>query len=106
MENLKIGWLSPSGELVECCSYDHIAAAKEIADTRGMAAAWHPDDALMGAGWAYIGLSSFGTRELRIGWGKFLTDYQKNFLKPYFENEFIPVNGVAMMRWAEENGNL
>ena len=34
-KELKLGWLSPDGELVECNSFDHISSASEICDKLG-----------------------------------------------------------------------
>lgn len=93
------------GDLVECTSYDHVATAEGIVKKIGLSLPEkrHSDDALMEAGWAYIGVSSLGLPEWRIGWKHFLTDYQKNFLKQYFDDPKRPVNEMARYRWAEEN---
>ena len=100
---LKFGWLSPAGELWECCSYDHCSTARKIVDKYGYATIQHrcADDCLMANGWAYIGTSEFDY-EYRIGWKNFLTDYQKNFLRPYFEDPTTPVNLIARQRWESE----
>ena len=107
-KELRTGWLSPSGELCPCYSYDHIEEARAIVKRINIAnhENGRPDDALIAAGWVYIGTSSMGPSEWRIAWGKFLTEYQKNFLKPYFEQTAIPVNNMTIFRWKEENGLL
>ena len=108
MSNLKQGWLSPLGELYECGSYDHIDAADKImriykysniTPHTGFSAA--SDDILRSNGWVYIGISSWGCHEWRIGWKNFLTESQKAFLKPYFDDT-LPVNEFAAIRYKEE----
>lgn len=106
-ENLKTGWLAPDGSFFPCYSYDHAEEAREIVTKLGYSTIEYPhaDDNLMAHGWCYIGISSFFCHEWRIGWNKFLTDLQKNFLKPYFESD-LPVNDFAKMRWERENDGL
>ena len=103
MKDLKTGWLSPIGDLFECDTYTHCRTAREIVYKFGYA--WgeykSADNCLMAKGWAYIGISEFDY-EWRIGWGKFLTEYQKNFLKSYFEDTQRPVNIIAKARWESE----
>lgn len=106
-EELNTGWLAPDGSFFECCSYDHVSTARELVDKFG-----YPDivdlqripadDNLMNHGWCYIGISSFLSHEWRVGWNKFLTENQKRFLKPYFEESDLPVNEFAVMRWKRE----
>lgn len=106
----KMGWLSPEGELIECGSYEHVSVARNIAYQRGYSQIdangkkINPDDQLMQNGWAYIGVSDLD-QELRIGWNNWLTNSQKQFLKPYFENEveWRPINQIAKYRWEQEN---
>jgi len=105
---LKTGWLSPDGELYECSSYDHVSTAHEIIDRFNIACGLDDklrtipdDDILLQHGWVYIGISCFLCHEWRIGWTKFLTEYQKEFLRPYFEDE-IKVNSLAVDRWNTE----
>ena len=114
---MKLGWLSPSGEFIECGYWEHLAIAHELVEKYYTTTIVTPnivsipsntkitpdDDLLLENGWVYIGISSFGTRELRIGWKKFLTEHQKYFLKPYFEQTEIDINSVAKLRWDEEN---
>ena len=107
----RTGWISPTGEFVECDSYSHISTAREIAEKLHLGqqydtkrARWLSDDEkLMNAGWVYVGISSFMGREWRIGWRSRLTSEQVRFLRPYIEDGGgIPVNNVAAMRWEEE----
>lgn len=107
---LRQGWLSPSGEFVECNSYDHLCVARSLAghlntpdyDQRRERTV-SADEKLMNAGWVYIGISSFMCHEWRIGWARDLSPEQRIFLKPYFEDgDGLPVNDVAIMRWEME----
>lgn len=101
MDELKTGWLSPAGDFYTCYSYGHNEEARVILTTLGYDY-HHPDDELMALGWVYVGISSFLCHEWRIGWNKFLTEYQINFLKPYFEDSELPVNEFAVLRWKRE----
>lgn len=105
MSDLKLGWLSPTGEFTECNSYDHISVAREIAVRLNLPECdFRPDSALMRAGWVYIGISTFMCHEWRIAWERHLTPEQTCFLRPYFEDSTIPVNVVSETRWLEEVG--
>lgn len=110
MHELKLGWLSPTGEFHECSPYDHIEVARELADNMRLHCydfkahrAIPADDALQKAGWVYIGVSSLGIKEFRMGWVRPLTPEQIRFLEPYFDpsNE-ISVNKYIKYRWNEE----
>ena len=109
-DELRNGWLSPTGEFFECGYCDHIDVAQKLTEPlqlpdydfkteRRISA----DDKLLNAGWVYIGFASVIFREWMIGWRHHLTHEQRMFLAPYFEKEDgFPVNAVAMMRWKEE----
>lgn len=107
-EELNTGWLAPDGSFFQCYSYDHLEEAREIVDKLGYpdinseGKRIHADDNLMAHGWCYIGISCFMCHEWRIGWKKFLTEYQKQFLRPYFEESDLPVNEFAVMKWERE----
>lgn len=96
---LETGWLSPNGTFTQCSVYDHIRAAYEILgiDTS------RPDEKLHDAGYAEITISQLGVKEWRVYWKNFLTEEQKNFLKPYFEDEDRSMAYVSKMRWDKEN---
>lgn len=109
MKELKQGWLSPTGEFVECNSYDHIAIARDLANNLNLYQfsvkqnrPLPEDTLLMNAGWVYIGISSFMCHEWRIGWYRKLTFEQVRFLRPYFEESDLPVNEFSVYRWKEE----
>lgn len=103
-EELKTGWLSPGGDFFPCYSYDHEEEARKIVDKFGYPEIEnsHADDNLMSHGWAYVGISDFMCHEWRIGWEKFLTEPQKQFLRPYFEESNLPVNDLAVWKWERE----
>lgn len=94
MSSLKSGWLSPTGEFFPCISFDHIVTARELAEHLNL---------LMNSGWVYIGISTYGRHEWRIGWKTHLTYEQKRFLTPYFEDE-LPVDSMSVLRWNDEHG--
>ena len=109
MDELKQGWLSPTGEFFQCSSFDHYATAKELAEKISAPSInkknrqYSDDDRLLAAGWAYIGIGSFLCHEWRIGWEQSLTPEQVQFLRPYFEDgNGIPVNSVSGERWKWE----
>ena len=103
MNNMKIGWLSPSGDLWECSTFDHIAKADEIIDKYRYPTLQYraSDEALLANGWVHISISQL-THEYRIWWNNFLTMSQKNFLKKYFENEEIKTSPLDKIKWDKE----
>lgn len=108
MSNLECGWLSPDGTLY-CCNWgDHIAVAGDLVEAFGYVRKLDEhlrlpasDDVLLENRWAHITLSLIGMKEWRIYWYRSLTDSQKTFLKPYFEDE-IPVPSYIMRQWKNE----
>jgi len=108
MDDINLGWLSPTGEFVKCSSYDHTETAREILSSiknipeKDMECA---DDVLNDSGWVYIGISSLGRKEYRIYWRGHLTPEQIQFLRPYFENNSIPVYPYIAQRFREDAGN-
>ena len=103
----KLGWLSPLGEFISCGAYEHISVAEGVCNRLNFSpmddnfSIKASDDILMNHGWAYIGISELD-HDYRIGGNKHLTDYQKNFLKKYFESDIIRVNSIARIRWDRE----
>lgn len=91
MIEIPTGWLAPDGELWECDYYEHAAVAEEICEKLQLYCDPYSrkgsDDCLLSNGWVKLGISSLGQKRYRVHWEKFLTDYQRNFLKKYFENE-------------------
>ncbi|MBQ8357892.1 MAG: hypothetical protein IJX39_08825 [Clostridia bacterium] len=97
---LKTGWLSPSGDFYPCGVYEHMDCARKILKDE---AASRPDEKLHDCGFAEITISQMGVKEWRVYWKNFLTDEQKNFLKPYFEDDVRPMAYVPKMRWEQES---
>lgn len=106
--DFNIGWLSPDGSFFKCSSYDHTDTAEELVGKLNYPKVSmenryiHADDNLMSHGWCYVGVSDFQHNEWRISWNKFLTEYQKQFLKSYFENEDINISRLSMWKWLQE----
>ena len=97
---MKTGWLSPEGDFIFCNTYEHIVTAREILQNPYVK---NPDGILEDAGWAQITISQLGLKEQRVYWKHFLTEEQKNFLKPYFEDNDLSVDCMTRMRWEMEN---
>lgn len=99
MTELQTGWLSTNGDFYPCSVYEHISLAREILKDE---TANRADDILADCGFVSITISQLGVKEWRIYWKHFLTEAQKNFLKPYFEDN-MAVNSITKMRWEKEN---
>ena len=96
---LKTGWLSPNGNFYPCGCYEHIGTARKILKDETASRA---DEKLNNCGFVSITVSQLGVKEWRIYWNHFLTEQQKNFLKPYFEDD-MPVDNITKIRWSKEN---
>lgn len=99
------GWLAPDGTFIKCDVYDHIYVADKIVEDYGyqLSGFFPSDEILMHKGWVHITISMFMGHKFNIHWEKPLTDYQKNFLKPYFEQDYMPIGKITLMAWEEEN---
>ena len=64
------------------------------------------DDKLLNNGWVYIGIGVYFEHEWRIGWNTKLSPEQIQFLRPYFEQNDLPVNEIARMRWELETEEI
>lgn len=109
---LKTGWLDTYGHLHECSEYSHMSKARElqlankypdIRDSSGRLV--YGDDVLLKHSWVYIGYSAggfFGPPQWRINWeyGLHLSPAQKEFLKPYFEED--NVSCISKELWDDE----
>lgn len=100
MTKLETGWLAPNGTFIKCGVYEHISTAYKIL---GVDYTSRPDEKLHDAGYAEITISQLGVKEWRVYWKNFLTEEQKNFLKPYFEDETRAMAYVSKYRWDQEN---
>ena len=101
---MKTGWLSPNGDFYPCDTYEHVDVAEYIVDKLNLqrGGQHHKDEVLLDAGWVQISRSALGQKEQKIYWRHFLTDYQKNFLRPYFEENDEIVCPISLMRWERE----
>lgn len=105
MNELKIGWLTPTGELIECTGYEHLSTARDIAAKLGLLKnESRADDDLFNAGFVLIGRWTFLSHGWRIiwGWHHTLTPEQRRFLQPYFYNE-ADIDEQTLMRWLRED---
>ena len=108
-EDLRTGWLSPTGEFTPAAYYDHSSVAAEIAESlnmpdydTGRERRIHADEKLVRAGFVLIGRSMLFS-EWRIEWDLYhvLTPEQRRFLAPYFEVKDY-IDEVTLMRWETE----
>jgi len=97
---LKTGWLSPDGDFYPCAVYEHLSLARKILQDEY---ANRADEKLQNKGFAEITISQLGIKEWRVYWKNFLTEQQKNFLKPYFEDNILPMSDIIRIRWEREN---
>lgn len=100
MDEIKTGWLSPTGEWHPCPVYDHISVARRLSGEDRRA-----DDVLISRGWVKISITQLGRREWRIYWDRHigLSHEQKQFLEPYFaEDSEYPIDLLTKDYFEEE----
>lgn len=109
MNELKSGWLAPDGEFFPVKFGAHYIVARDIVGERGYRATAskevrnYPDNILLERGWVRISMSDFHFRSYaNIEWTNFLTDYQKNFLRSYFEEPEIIMPDAMRLHWLSE----
>lgn len=97
---MKTGWLSPTGEFCYCEPFEHLTYARIISGEED-----NPDIDLIDKGWVQITISTIGAKEQYIYWNDchILTYEQKNFLRPYFENNDISVSFESRAAWEHDN---
>lgn len=100
MKELQTGWLSPNGDFYPCRVYEHTSLARKILNDETASLA---DDKLQDRGFAKITLSNLGVKKWSIYWTHFLTEQQKNFIKPYFEDDTFPMGESTKLCWEMEN---
>lgn len=108
----KIGWLDPTGAMIECSYLDHLQAAKDLVDLYHYPNPDHlqADDVLLAHGWVHITRSVLGQPKYQIWWANILTEYQKYYLRPYFDENEAKVSFENLCKWeaeqeVEEDGN-
>lgn len=108
---LVTGWLDPIGKFYSCSSYEHIGTAYKLkkeyhyTDIEENSRYLPADDLLLRNGWVHIGRSVAilgKCPKWRISWHPrcHLTAVQKQFLKPYFEQD--NVESLSKCHWEEE----
>ena len=86
-DKYKLGWLAPDGSFLECGCFEHVSVAKELVEKfYPNEPSSHYDDVLLDKGWVHIGISAID-HDYYFWWNKFLTEPQKQFMKPYFETD-------------------
>lgn len=102
---MPIGWLAPSGLLYECEIYEHYYLASKIIHdfNYSFSSTESDEDLLLKCGWARI-TRSLMSGEYVIYWDNFLTDYQKNYLRPFMENKAISIGKTSRLCFEEEDG--
>ena len=92
-EEIRTGWLDTNGKLYPCKSYEHIGLADVLLKDYGFNNNNHrPDETLLNNGWVKITI----TRTLGLSYKAYsykpMTELQKQFLKPYVDNEYdLPI---------------
>lgn len=99
MNKIKLGWLSPTAEMIKCNAYEHIQTAYDILDKNYGVSVGHvfnPDDVLVDLGWVHICRSAILSHDYHFYWNinRFLTPEQIQYLKPYFEDKNCPIDEV------------
>lgn len=109
------GWLSPSGEFIQCHTYDHIDTAEEITEhLKNRRNGIEAEDVLYAAGWISITIAQIIEHGFRFcGGGRVKpTEIQKSMLKQFIERDdvkdFISRDGIFWLRLHElvEDPNL
>lgn len=101
---MQTGWLSPAGCFCPCEVYEHYDTAVKLV------ARIYPeimddeceDVTLLKRGWVQITRSQMGQKTQNIYWDKFLTEPQKQFLRPYFEENNELVASISVQKWKFE----
>lgn len=104
------GFLSPTGEFIECDYMDHIIVAEELCEKLGYTEAiYHPTDILLEKfGFVQMSMSVLICWEYHVFWDSshHLTEEQKNFLRPIFEandENLAPIDYGSILDWENEN---
>lgn len=100
---IKMGWLSPEGELIEAGYMDHILIADQIIEKRYATQYIEngaPDDWLIDHGWVHISQLRMSGSKYIFTWAFVnpLTQAQKDWLKPRVEK-----NWDLIEKWSKED---
>ena len=108
--NIETGWLDPAGDFYQCDVMDHhyfaecfLKDIKNSFDDHRLDSIKDPEEQLENAGWVKITRSIFN-REYSVIWGvhKTLSEYQKNYLRPIFENKDVDLCFTSICRLEKE----
>lgn len=98
-DELKTGWLSPTGEFIPCETYNHISIARNIFK-KDIA---RPDEQLHNLGWVSISIATFLEHGFIINFSTSLTPEQIKFLKPYYYGEYnLELTYGSKLKYEEE----
>ena len=100
MSAIECGWLSSSGEFISCKPYEHMAVAQELVANKVPYSV--ADDYLLDHGWVKIYSGARLDHQWHIGWRGFLSDPQKSFLRPIFENPENDIDVYCRECWEDE----
>lgn len=103
MSSIDSGWLSPSGEFIQCDPYEHIATAEKLAGDK--VPYFQADEYLMNHGWVKIYRGSYLDHKWHINWHGFLSEPQKSYLKPIFEDSIIDLYAYCLDDLEKELNN-
>lgn len=83
---IPLGWLAPNGEMRKAEYLGHLVLAEKICDELypDNSILW-PDDKLMDIGYVHITRLSSCGYDVIILHNRFLTEEQKNYIRPYVE---------------------
>lgn len=111
MSELKHGWLSPTGEFIECKCWEHYETADKIykqvfhVDDIPFVRIFGEEDALYEIGWIKISRSAFGMREWCFYGYKIWSAEQYNFLKPYIDTNNLSFGSKCLVEKYEDGYN-
>lgn len=102
----KTGWLSPTGELIPCETYEHVTVARVLCETLHLDTMCRipHDELLLRSGWCQISTVAelgMGTA-YAIFWYRHLSPEQCRYTKSLIETEGAPVSKGTLMRWKYE----
>ena len=105
---LIIGWLSPDGKLYECDYQDHIIQAEKLCEEYNYTDINEiKDDVLLSHNWVHLTMTTYITHSWMILWNYdlHLTIEQKQFLKPYIEENVYWIDDLCLDRIKHEYGD-
>lgn len=96
MTEMPIGWLSPTGEMLKCESYEHCTFAIDIMEKYEYPKFYSADETLIAHQWVRITRGSFFDHDYHIYYNlsKGLTVDQIHFLRPYLDDKDCPIDSL------------